>query len=554
MGCGASSPSTVSPNDKHHHNHHHEANKGGLSGFLSRRALESNPLMEARVKEALKAIIFDRERKERIGNISTSASFNRIILKFPAIRRAFISIHAVFREFDSDNSGTIDASELLQCMHALGAKDMTEEGVKEMFTYAIIPKEHTNGKKKSKTKSVLALTFKEFLLCLAIGSVLQLFPLFRAYSAIDIKKYVDTGSLRNIDYDGGGSGDSGTYSSPPPTDHSSPAPSEASVQRRTTSEEVAAAAIAAKVAVSNVMKPNGKQAFIPKSDDNTDPFLLLQGRHLVNALKLVLEAYILFDNDGSGSIDRNEVLRMIDEENRKAKATGKKKAGQVGTSALLSKERWLELDWDSDGQITFKEFLFALFTWVGIDDEDSMDLPNAAPSETNSELNSRRISGTSTNNAGNPSSVSTTPKTDLSNVDQEIDEALQLPPPRSISTRSIDHSHNINSNLKINTSGIINNQSSHPSHPSSPTHQLILEHPSASSSSAASTGLTSTTTSNTHNPDEANINMHDLTSNTTANITTNDPNVVVPFIHSKPLNHHEHHHHDPNASVRFVAE
>ncbi len=73
---------------------------------------------------------------------------------------------------------------------------------------------------------------------------------------------------------------------------------------------------------------------------------------------------MLFDADASGTIDREEVLNIIAEK-------GAKKRG--GASGLLSKERWAELDWDSDGQITFVEFLYAFEAWVGVDEDDSDD-------------------------------------------------------------------------------------------------------------------------------------------------------------------------------------
>ena len=87
-----------------------------------------------------------------------------------------------------------------------------------------------------------------------------------------------------------------------------------------------------------------------------------QGQKLVKALQHVLEAYVLFDADASGTIDRDEVLNIIAEK-------GAKKRG--GASGLLSKERWAELDWDSDGQITFVEFLYAFEAWVGVDEDES---------------------------------------------------------------------------------------------------------------------------------------------------------------------------------------
>ena len=45
--------------------------------------------------------------------------------------------------------------------------------------------------------------------------------------------------------------------------------------------------------------------------------------------------------------------------------------GKPRANALLSRQRWEELDWDADGSITFKEFLFAMFKWCGLDDEEA---------------------------------------------------------------------------------------------------------------------------------------------------------------------------------------
>jgi hypothetical protein len=64
---------------------------------------------------------------------------------------------------------------------------------------------------------------------------------------------------------------------------------------------------------------------------------------MAKGLRYVVEAYILFDQDGSGSIDRKEVMALIAE-----------RSDKEGKNGLLSADRWKELDWDSDGSITFK--------------------------------------------------------------------------------------------------------------------------------------------------------------------------------------------------------
>lgn len=92
--------------------------------------------LEERTKLALQEIIL--YRMEHAKDASATASFNRIILKFPAIRAAFASIKTVFKRFDVDGNGSIDSRELGNAMASLGAK-LTPEAVNAMvraFCYA----------------------------------------------------------------------------------------------------------------------------------------------------------------------------------------------------------------------------------------------------------------------------------------------------------------------------------------------------------------------------------------------------------------------------------
>lgn len=85
-------------------------------------------------------------------------------------------------------------------------------------------------------------------------------------------------------------------------------------------------------------------------------FILKQGEDLVHAFQLVLEAYLIFDADASGLIDRDEVLDILKESTSHNHASRMARGGPAGggSSALLSEERWREMDWDSDNSITFK--------------------------------------------------------------------------------------------------------------------------------------------------------------------------------------------------------
>ena len=81
--------------------------------------------------------------------------------------------------------------------------------------------------------------------------------------------------------------------------------------------------------------------------------------NLAKAFNVVVDAYIFFDKDASGTIRWDE-LTMIWE--------GKNAADK--NSKFLNQERWKELDWDQNGTITFQEFLLAFQSWIGVEAEE----------------------------------------------------------------------------------------------------------------------------------------------------------------------------------------
>jgi len=293
MGCNSSKPNVVTPSP--------QSSPPSAQPSIP-KPVTAVSKMEARMERALLALIERRNELEGQKEASAKAaglpyhkhsSFNRIILRFPVMNDAFSEIRSVFKEFDTDNNGSIDKIELASAFKALGAPSSSAD---DLFAYA-----HRNSK-----ADTIGLNFQEFLLCLAVSTVMHLFP--------------DTSLQVNAEVN---------VSSPTSVDNSS---------------------------------TDGG------SNTSLDPDLVEKGQELVNAMQLVLECYVMFDKDGSGTIDRSEVMQMI-KEDEAATARGGKKTGSHA-NALLSKDRWTELDWDSDGSITFKEFLFAIFQWVGVNDED----------------------------------------------------------------------------------------------------------------------------------------------------------------------------------------
>lgn len=74
-------------------------------------------------------------------------------------------------------------------------------------------------------------------------------------------------------------------------------------------------------------------------------------------MNLIVSAYLLFDPNGKGFISRDAVSAMIEE-------------GKGGRNAMLSQQRWNEMDWDANGEIDFPEFVHAFSSWVDIDEDD----------------------------------------------------------------------------------------------------------------------------------------------------------------------------------------
>eukprot|EP01038_Epipyxis_sp_PR26KG_P006207 gene6207-8550_t len=79
-------------------------------------------------------------------------------------------------------------------------------------------------------------------------------------------------------------------------------------------------------------------------------------------LNLIVSAYLIFDPQGKGYIERKSVTELLGEH------------GQKGSNAMLSQQRWDELDWDANGAIDFAEFVFTFTSWVAIDEDVDADV------------------------------------------------------------------------------------------------------------------------------------------------------------------------------------
>ena len=123
-----------------------------------------------------------------------------------------------------------------------------------------------------------------------------------------------------------------------------------------------------------------------------------KGQELRWAFNNMIGAYLLFDVDASGDLSRDEVMNQL--HNKTGMwlcfvycflvcflcgsiiiitdnsffslffffcCTGV--FADAAVASMLSEDRWRELDWDGDGIISFREFIWAFQSWISLDGE-----------------------------------------------------------------------------------------------------------------------------------------------------------------------------------------
>ncbi|KAL7081383.1 hypothetical protein ACP275_14G036500 [Erythranthe tilingii] len=74
----------------------------------------------------------------------------------------------------------------------------------------------------------------------------------------------------------------------------------------------------------------------------------------------IVEVFLFLDKTGEGKLKRKDVVKALNEASPKEKSP-----------SHITRTRFKEMDWDKNGKVSFKEFLFSFISWVGVDcDED----------------------------------------------------------------------------------------------------------------------------------------------------------------------------------------
>ncbi|KDO27543.1 hypothetical protein SPRG_06811 [Saprolegnia parasitica CBS 223.65] len=269
------------------------AQPGESAYEISVQPHRASSTLDSKLMDALREL---KARKDHDGG-DKHDPFTKILLKGPALKEAFDSVRVTFREFDKQQKGFIVFDDMESALNRLGG-NFTKAEIDEAFSEADMAE---NGQ----------LSFKEFLVCLAMGFVLHRIP-----------------------------------------------------------------------ALETTETPQLSIFYAPLAG-KTEPKTLLfgEGNKLRQAFQLAVDVFLWFDMDGDGLIEKEEMLRRLTESMHEHSPTKKmSKARKLGSTtksgstcpanAFISQKRFNEMDWDHDGSITFKEFLMAFESWVGVDDDD----------------------------------------------------------------------------------------------------------------------------------------------------------------------------------------
>ncbi|XP_024976575.1 probable calcium-binding protein CML21 [Cynara cardunculus var. scolymus] len=205
----------------------------------------------------LEAQILDAVLKRESKGTSIK-SFTKIILKFPKIVESLRRCKVIFEQFDEDNSGAIDLTELKHCLDKLQA-NFTNEEINDIFTTCDLNDD-------------MGISFNEFIVLLCLVYLLK------EDSAADQSK-------------------------------------------------------------SRLGIPDLEATF-----------------------ETLVESFVLLDSNKDGHVSKSEMVLAIEETTS---------GGPSDSDGQIAMQRFEEMDWDNNGMVNFKEFLFAFTRWVGIgDDED----------------------------------------------------------------------------------------------------------------------------------------------------------------------------------------
>ncbi|TYZ61155.1 hypothetical protein PybrP1_012371 [[Pythium] brassicae (nom. inval.)] len=294
-----------------------EATRKGLKRRESAKpAKKETTAIDGRIVQTLQALSLKRSVAD-----AKNMNFERIALKFGLAREAFDTIHGIYHQFACEQKGGLDYNGLKAALNGLGAH-MNEKDMREIFYESDMVRDNS----LSKNEFVVSLTISYLL-----GLITSFEHVFRAVAPAPEGAHAGAAEPR------------------PPLSHG-----ESGSGLGTAREPL-----------------SSRDTSVTFSEDSAQV--------IAKTLELMVTAYLLFDDDASGTIQVNEVRNIMRKHNSSTTKLQRKASGM--NSKAIQVERIKELDVDQDGTITFQEFVLTFQKWVSSDDDDDDDDDDAEGGE-----------------------------------------------------------------------------------------------------------------------------------------------------------------------------
>ncbi|XP_022761908.1 probable calcium-binding protein CML22 isoform X2 [Durio zibethinus] len=98
-----------------------------------------------------------------------------------------------------------------------------------------------------------------------------------------------------------------------------------------------------------------KPSFSPDTTLNVD------SPQLEATFDTIVEAFLFLDKNGDGKLNKKDMIKALNEASPWERSP-----------ARVTRTRFKEMDWDKNGKVSFREFLFAFINWVGIESDEEI--------------------------------------------------------------------------------------------------------------------------------------------------------------------------------------
>ncbi|XWS22370.1 hypothetical protein CRYUN_Cryun29cG0028000 [Craigia yunnanensis] len=96
-----------------------------------------------------------------------------------------------------------------------------------------------------------------------------------------------------------------------------------------------------------------------KPSSSPDTTLKMDSAQLEATFDTIVEAFLFLDKNGVGKLNKKDMIKALNEASPWERSP-----------ARVTRTRFKEMDWDKNGKVSFREFLFAVINWVGIENDE----------------------------------------------------------------------------------------------------------------------------------------------------------------------------------------